>query len=153
MREMWKCDERHPSAPTRLCGKPCQSAEDLRQHLTLTHGLATTMELDLKVERGHVGRNYDERFWCGFCNKIIETKFKGQGAWMERFDHIGDHYADSKRRPRRHAKDWNHVEADSSALPGIGSAQNSEAPSSSTDTGLPSASSENLSITGTKMEA
>lgn len=139
IREMWKCDERHPSAPTRLCGKPCRSAEDFRQHLSLAHGLVTTTQVDLKVERSHVGRNYDERFWCGFCNKIIETKSKEQGAWMERFDHIGEHYASSKGRPRRLAKDWNDVEADTSAPTDICSTRMPEGPGSYTCTALSSA--------------
>jgi len=58
-----------------------------------------------KIENCRIGRNGQERFWCGFCNKLVELKKKGLEAWTERFDHIDDHYMGRTGDVRR-IQDW-----------------------------------------------
>jgi hypothetical protein len=58
-----------------------------------------------KLENCRIGRNCQARFWCGFCNKLIDLKKKGLEAWTERFDHIDDHFM-GRNCPIRRIQDW-----------------------------------------------
>ncbi|KAI1112138.1 hypothetical protein F5Y14DRAFT_442755 [Nemania sp. NC0429] len=92
MLEMWKCDEEE-------CEKICYRRENFRTHLEKDHHIIDQPTLEPKFEKCRVGRNCEARFWCGFCEKIIEIKQKGHQAWAERFDHIGEHF--SSRNPKQ----------------------------------------------------
>lgn len=110
MVEIWKCDETHVENPSEPCGRISHRRESFKYHLSTYHNVRDASAVDAKVEQCRIGRNYDERFWCGFCEKIIQTKSKGQGAWTERFDHIGDHYAGRNKMPTKEQTDWRHVD-------------------------------------------
>jgi hypothetical protein len=58
-----------------------------------------------------MGRNFELRFWCGFCQKTIEPTGKGGPAHSERFDHIDDHF-NGRGVPKADIKDWKHVDTD-----------------------------------------
>ncbi|KXJ91032.1 hypothetical protein Micbo1qcDRAFT_68861 [Microdochium bolleyi] len=110
LREMWKCDERHPSKPSEPCSKIEYQRDDFRQHLVQIHSINEGQQVEFKVEHCWIDKNYDERFWCGFCNKIVPTKSTGQVAGTERFDHIGNHYAGRNGEAPRNIDDWRHVD-------------------------------------------
>ncbi|KAH7026145.1 uncharacterized protein B0I36DRAFT_352048 [Microdochium trichocladiopsis] len=150
MREIWKCDERHPSTPSEPCGKIDGRREEFKQHLTLAHGIKDPHQIDLKIEHCRVGRNYDERFWCGFCNKIVQTKSKGQSAGMERFDHIGDHYAGRRGHPRQNPEDWKHVDLGNATLTDPAATADVENPASAFHEVATPGSSERRSMSSAK---
>ncbi|KAI0445330.1 hypothetical protein F4803DRAFT_548277 [Xylaria telfairii] len=85
MLEMWRCDEGN-------CEKVCYRREVFRSHLEKDHQLTDQNILEARLERCRVGRNCEARFWCGFCQEIVEIKQKGVQAWAERFDHIDEHF-------------------------------------------------------------
>lgn len=39
-----------------------------------------------------LGREGHERFWCGFCQRLVSQEKALQNAWDARFKHIGDHF-------------------------------------------------------------
>lgn len=44
-----------------------------------------------------VGRNGQDKFWCGFCIKLIKLESHGLDAWEERGDHLEEHFRSGKR--------------------------------------------------------
>ena len=48
--------------------------------------------LNEAIKRGHVGRNGQRAFWCGFCQVVVPLRTKRNEAWRERFDHIQTHF-------------------------------------------------------------
>ncbi|KAI1182276.1 hypothetical protein F5B17DRAFT_444372 [Nemania serpens] len=103
MLEMWKCDEES-------CEKICYRRENFRSHLEKDHQINDLTRLEPKLEKCRVGRNCEARFWCGFCEKIIEIKQKGHQAWAERFDHIGEHFS-SRNPEQRDISEWQNVDS------------------------------------------
>ncbi|KAI0521838.1 hypothetical protein F5B22DRAFT_594284 [Xylaria bambusicola] len=100
MLEMWKCDEER-------CEKHCPRREMFRAHLEKDHQITDPIALDARLEKCRVGKNYDARFWCGFCRKIIEIKQHGkQSLWAERFDHIDEHFSGRNDQRRKDISEW-----------------------------------------------
>ncbi|KAI0425954.1 hypothetical protein F5Y09DRAFT_80093 [Xylaria sp. FL1042] len=99
MSEMWRCDEES-------CEKLCQRREMFKAHLEKDHQIAEPNKLDAKLEKCRVGRNCEARFWCGFCQKILEIKQQGHQAWAERFDHIDEHFSGRNDRARKDPSEW-----------------------------------------------
>ncbi|KAI1293961.1 hypothetical protein F5Y03DRAFT_411169 [Xylaria venustula] len=97
--EMWGCDEES-------CEKLCHRREMFRAHLEKDHQIADQSILDAKLEKCRVGRNCEARFWCGFCQKIVEIKQQGQQAWAERFDHIDEHFSGRNDRAQKGISEW-----------------------------------------------
>ncbi|KAK5271629.1 hypothetical protein LTR96_003454 [Exophiala xenobiotica] len=44
-----------------------------------------------------IARNYQGRFWCGFCDQIIVHNLQGVEAITLRFNHISDHFMKDKK--------------------------------------------------------
>ncbi|KAJ8133226.1 hypothetical protein O1611_g401 [Lasiodiplodia mahajangana] len=84
MVESWRCDEER-------CEAVYYHREQFKAHLEKDHQIGDQSQLEAKLEQCRVGQNCEARFWCGYCEKIIEIKEKGHQARNERFDHIGDH--------------------------------------------------------------
>ncbi|KAI1419700.1 hypothetical protein F5Y12DRAFT_720400 [Xylaria sp. FL1777] len=99
MLEMWRCDEES-------CEKLCHRREMFRAHLEKDHQIADQNKLDAKLEKCRVGRNCEARFWCGFCQKIVEIKQQGHQARAERFDHIDEHFSGRNDRARKGIGEW-----------------------------------------------
>ncbi|KAI1363855.1 hypothetical protein F5Y08DRAFT_354135 [Xylaria arbuscula] len=100
MSEMWKCDVEH-------CEKHCNRREMLRAHLEKDHQIGDSVELDTRLENCRVGRKCEARFWCGFCEKIIEIKQQGKpGSSTERFDHIDEHFSGRNDQNRQDISNW-----------------------------------------------
>ncbi|KAI0452088.1 hypothetical protein F5B21DRAFT_353235 [Xylaria acuta] len=98
MLEMWRCDEEG-------CEKVCYRREMFRSHLEKDHPITDQNILEAKLERCRVGRNCEARFWCGFCQEIVEIKQKGIQAWAERFDHIDEHFT-GRNRAQKEISEW-----------------------------------------------
>src|SRR6267154_4088982 len=83
--ENWLCDEELPE------GGPCARAFYRRQvfqeRLVNAHQKEDE-HIKSALNNCRIGRNCQSRFWCGFCNKLVELKRRGVDAWHERFDHI-----------------------------------------------------------------
>ena len=86
---VWKCDE--PVAEG-VCPKACYGRDVFERHLRKDHGVADN-DVDARQERCRVDRSTNDRFWCGFCKNVIpvDPRVKN-GAWGERYDHIGRHF-------------------------------------------------------------
>ncbi|TRX88057.1 hypothetical protein FHL15_011059 [Xylaria flabelliformis] len=98
MLEMWRCD-------VEGCEKVCYRRELFRTHLEKDHPITDPNILEAKLESCRVGRNCEARFWCGFCQEIVEIKQKGIQAWAERFDHIDEHFS-GRNRAQREISEW-----------------------------------------------
>jgi hypothetical protein len=112
------------TAADQECGKVCHRRESLKSHLERDHGIHDPATLERKLADCRMGRNFESRFWCGFCQKTIEPTGKGGPAHSERFDHIDDHF-NGRGVPKADIKDWKHVDTDplesSSSSPDSGS--------------------------------
>ncbi|KAI5462436.1 hypothetical protein BGZ63DRAFT_214132 [Mariannaea sp. PMI_226] len=106
--ETWKCEERRPNQ-TEPCGKVCQRRESFKNHLNKEHAITDDKEVGSKLEKCRVGRHCDTRFWCGFCQKIVEIGEEGVNAWTKRCDHIDDHFC-GRIGPKRNICTWKHLE-------------------------------------------
>ncbi|KAK4033427.1 hypothetical protein C8A01DRAFT_40122 [Parachaetomium inaequale] len=110
--EIWRCAEKTADRPDQPeCGKVCHRRESLKSHLEKDHGIHGHAVLDKKLADCRMGRNFELRFWCGFCQKTIEPTGKGGPAHSERFDHIDDHF-NGRGVPKADIKDWKHVDTD-----------------------------------------
>lgn len=68
--------------------------------------------LETKIEACKIGRNYEARFWCGFCETVVATKNNGLGAWNERFNHIDNHFIGKHNVPKKDISQWKNVDPD-----------------------------------------
>ncbi|KAK3309055.1 uncharacterized protein B0T15DRAFT_392374 [Chaetomium strumarium] len=114
--EIWRCAEQvtDPAGGEQQeqeCGKVCHRAESLKAHLERDHGIRDQALLDRKLADCRMGRNFESRFWCGFCQTTIEPSGKGGPAHSERFDHIDDHF-NGRGMPKADIKDWKYVDID-----------------------------------------
>ncbi|AEO62389.1 uncharacterized protein THITE_2106500 [Thermothielavioides terrestris NRRL 8126] len=111
--EIWRCAEKASGAAAadQECGKVCHRRESLKSHLERDHGIHDPATLERKLADCRMGRNFESRFWCGFCQKTIEPTGKGGPAHSERFDHIDDHF-NGRGVPKADIKDWKHVDTD-----------------------------------------
>ncbi|KAK4244917.1 hypothetical protein C7999DRAFT_16857 [Corynascus novoguineensis] len=113
--EIWRCAEKSNDQRDRVeCRKVCHRRESLKAHLEKDHGIHDLAVLDKKLDDRRMGRNFQSRFWCGFCRKTIEPEPTGKGgpAHSERFDHIDDHFKGRNGMPKADIKDWKHVDVD-----------------------------------------
>jgi hypothetical protein len=101
--ETWRCDQERPEGGA--CAKVCYRRQTFHDHLKKEHQGLDDDTIRKRLENCRIGRNCQARFWCGFCNKLIELKKKGLEAWTERFDHIDDHFM-GRNGPARRVNDW-----------------------------------------------
>ncbi|KAI1816369.1 hypothetical protein GGS20DRAFT_575556 [Poronia punctata] len=107
MLEMWRCDEQKCDSPSEMCEKVCYRREGFKAHLDKDHQVVDSNVLEKKLEKCRVGRNCDERFWCGFCQTIVESnRNDGQASWAERFDHIDEHITGRNNRAKTDISEW-----------------------------------------------
>ncbi|KAL2260071.1 hypothetical protein VTK26DRAFT_6035 [Humicola hyalothermophila] len=109
--EIWRCAEKAAGNPEEECGKVCHRRESLRTHLEKEHNIREIAILDKKLADCRMGRNFESRFWCGFCQKTIEPTGTGGPAHSERFDHIDDHF-NGRGTPKRSISEWKHMDMD-----------------------------------------
>ncbi|CAG8977457.1 hypothetical protein HYALB_00007790 [Hymenoscyphus albidus] len=106
----------------RFQGRPCELSSIMEEDDTYRE----------KLESCRIGRNSQDRFWCGFCVRLIDLRKKGLDAWTERFDHIDDHFMGRDKFEKLGIRDW--VPVDGSTNPGpkrsLSSTSSSLSPSS-----------------------
>lgn len=102
--ELWRCNEK--TGLNEECGKTCHRREQFRSHLAKEHSI-TGPTVDTKLEQCLKGQDFDARYWCGFCERLIQVEEKGLKAWTNRFDHIDDHFS-GRRRPKMDISQWKH---------------------------------------------
>ncbi|KAL2264852.1 hypothetical protein VTJ83DRAFT_7362 [Remersonia thermophila] len=105
-RSVWVCEERRASQPGRLeCGAVFEVRESFEDHLREGHKIHDLAVLDKKLVDYDIRRNFESRFWCGFCQKVI----KADGpTHSKRFDHIDNHFNCRDGMPQADIKDWKH---------------------------------------------
>ncbi|KAI2606056.1 uncharacterized protein GGS25DRAFT_533219 [Hypoxylon fragiforme] len=104
--ELWRCDQKQADTASEDCAKFFPRRELFKQHLAICHDIKDQAVIDDKLEICRVGRNYEVRFWCGFCQKIIEIKKEGSHAVTERFNHIDDHFHGRNDQAQKEITDW-----------------------------------------------
>ncbi|KAL2159740.1 hypothetical protein VTH06DRAFT_2309 [Thermothelomyces fergusii] len=116
--EIWRCAERRTNGlGQEECGKVCHSSESLRAHLEKDHGIRHAAVLGRKLADWPMDRDYEFRFWCGFCQKTIELTSQSGSAHSQRFDHIDDHYNGRNNFQKADISDWKYVDAGSAESP------------------------------------
>ncbi|ROV96243.1 hypothetical protein VMCG_07671 [Cytospora schulzeri] len=144
--ELWKCSEQSKTDPNEPCARACHRREQFKIHLSRDHDIGDPAMVDLKLDSCRVGRNCESRFWCGFCKKVVEIREGGLKAWMERFNHIDDHFS-GRHSAKMSISEWKSCDPDSPDVdlnsPGSndesrsGSPGPSSGPSSEAKHGLP----------------
>lgn len=109
--EVWKCEEPLTNKSSESCGKVSHRRETFKDHLIRYHGLHGRI-VDTKLDKCRVGRNCEARFWCGFCEQIVEIQRKGLGAWTERFNHIDNHIHGKNGSVQKDMDEWKSVDPD-----------------------------------------
>jgi hypothetical protein len=107
--ETWRCDEERPEGGA--CAKVCYRRQTFNEHLSKAHQMSDN-DAKPKLDSCRIGRNCQSRFWCGFCNKLVDLRKKGVDAWAERFDHIDDHFMGRHGLPKQGIQDWFPMDSD-----------------------------------------
>jgi hypothetical protein len=72
------------------------------EHMMEVHQMHSLKDTAHNPESRKIARNYQGRFWCGFCDDIIIHHLQGVEAINRRFDHIANHFTKDKMSVR----DW-----------------------------------------------
>lgn len=101
--ETWKCDCKKTD------GEPCDKGflrrESFKNHLQHNHTMTDSKQIDEKLENCRIGRHCESRFWCGFCEKLIEIGPEKVNAWTLRCNHIDDHFC-GRRGEKKNITYW-----------------------------------------------
>lgn len=112
--EVWRCtaDEctQSSSSPSKRasCSKDRHRKESLKAHLIKEHQISDPNDVNEKLEKCRIGGNRQSGFWCGFCREIKQIRSRGLEAWVERFDHIDDHFFGRKNLKKQDITEWVH---------------------------------------------
>lgn len=103
--ETWGCARLACSASSsEPCTKTSYHLETFKAHLQRWHGVEEADVGRRAAEARHLERAFPSRFWCGFCERMVEV---GAGdAWTERFNHVDDHFMGRRGRARRSIVEW-----------------------------------------------
>jgi uncharacterized C2H2 Zn-finger protein len=101
--ETWRCEEERSEGGR--CATVFYRRMTFQDHLVKAHQ-KDDEQIKSALEKCRIGRNSQSRFWCGFCNTLIDLKKRGVDAWTERFDHIDDHFVGRHGNPKQSIKDW-----------------------------------------------
>jgi hypothetical protein len=107
--ETWRCDE---ETDGKLCGKVFYTADSARAHFTKLHKVEEPEILERKIAARRIGPNNQRKFWCGFCEKIVDISQKGDDSWTERYNHIDDHFMGRNNQPKQSITQWKANEED-----------------------------------------
>ncbi|KAK3684882.1 hypothetical protein B0T22DRAFT_201665 [Podospora appendiculata] len=114
--EYWRCDEKLEDSSHGVCGKVCHRRGTFKTHLETDHQVHEVAEIEKRSALCRVGRNGEDSFWCGLCEKIIHLTGRGGQAATERFDHIDDHINGRNSLQRKPMVLWVEPDAGSSGL-------------------------------------
>lgn len=120
--EIWRCVEPalilEPTLNQDECGKVYQRRESLKSHFEQDHKIEDSAMIEKKLNDCRHGRNFETRFWCGFCVKTIEPQRHGGPAHSERFDHIDDHFMGKNGFQKADISGWKGLESDEEIMKG-----------------------------------
>ncbi|KAL1651183.1 hypothetical protein SLS58_000521 [Diplodia intermedia] len=89
--------------PPKVCGDLFYDNDAFANHLRSQHSLPEN-KIFTELSLRRIGENFQSRFWCGFCERVLPLKERGSKAWDERYNHIDDHFKS------RSINDWLDVE-------------------------------------------
>ncbi|EEY14243.1 conserved hypothetical protein, partial [Verticillium alfalfae VaMs.102] len=95
-----------------------------------THNFRDVSALEAELHSCRIGRDCDLRYWCGFCEKIVEKSRTATQSLTKRFDHIDNHFC-GRNTAKRSISEWKHLENKVSAAGSTPSSSNMETPKSS----------------------
>ncbi|KAL8671475.1 MAG: hypothetical protein Q9168_004025 [Polycauliona sp. 1 TL-2023] len=95
--ETWRCHEYSESSAIGQCASIFYRREQFQGHLREKHKIGDEQYIQTQCKQHRIGRNGQGKFWCGFCQEIVELKTKGLEAWEERFRHIDDQHYKKKQ--------------------------------------------------------
>ncbi|KAH7011647.1 hypothetical protein EDB80DRAFT_397528 [Ilyonectria destructans] len=107
--ESWKCEDQKMNQ-AQPCDKVCHRRESFKNHLNKEHLMIDPKKIEEKLESCRIGRHCDDRFWCGFCSKVIEIRGEGVNAWTKRCDHIDNHFSGRDGNQKMNIIQWVYVE-------------------------------------------
>jgi len=93
--EAWRCSQLSDAGTP--CGAHFFRIVQFDAHLRNHHKGLSPEEMEVLLVSNRIGKNCQVRFWCGFCNAIVELQNQRNAAWDERFDHIARHFEKEKR--------------------------------------------------------
>ncbi|CAM1500687.1 Fc.00g098490.m01.CDS01 [Cosmosporella sp. VM-42] len=105
--ETWQCEDMR-SDQQKPCKKAFQRRESFKNHLQRDHMVSDAKQIEEKLEKCRIGRHCDPRFWCGFCEDIIEIGAERVNAWTKRCNHIDDHFSGRIDGKKRDISEWKH---------------------------------------------
>jgi hypothetical protein len=112
--EFWKCAETvrdcSASPVAVVCNHICHRRETFKNHLEKDHGITDQKTIEERCTDCRNGRNFESRFWCGFCKKTIGFGKNGGLACSARFDHIDSHFTGKEGFTKVDIKDWKSIE-------------------------------------------
>ncbi|KAF5877081.1 putative c2h2 type zinc finger domain protein [Botrytis fragariae] len=108
--ETWRCDNEKPEGGA--CAKVSYRRQAFQEHLKKEHAIIDQDAVKTKVDACRIGRNCQARFWCGFCKTLVDLKKNGLDAWIERFDHIDNHFMGRHGLQKQSIQDWIPVDSD-----------------------------------------
>ncbi|KAJ9156336.1 C2H2 and C2HC zinc finger [Pleurostoma richardsiae] len=110
--EMWKCNEPGTNGASSLCGKACHRRETFKYHLMKDHNITAPEAIDERLKSCSIGRHSDDKFWCGFCEKVVTIYAeRGLKALTGRFDHIDAHFS-GRLGPKMDISQWKSPDPD-----------------------------------------
>jgi hypothetical protein len=127
--ETWNCEEAG-------CNKVCHRREAFKNHLLRDHGLDSPRAVEEKLERCRMGRHCDQRFWCGFCVKVVEIHEPGVNMWTKRCDHIDNHLMGKEGLVKKRSSEWEYLEDQQPKEPPAQPSQDESVPSMSINAGI-----------------
>jgi hypothetical protein len=89
--ECYRCNGDHTSEDGRQCFKAFYSGRE--QYIAHLTQLVTPnrIQVEIKANENRIPANNQYRYWCGFCNRIIEHGKTELEAATERLEHIAHH--------------------------------------------------------------
>ena len=85
--ETWRCHAQNLENSGFDCATLYHRKEEFRRHLQSSHSMDDDA-IHRNCEAYRIGRKNQTRFWCGFCERLVDLNKKGPEARDERFDHI-----------------------------------------------------------------
>ncbi len=95
-KECYRCDGSHRGEDGQQCFKVFYHGRDnYKNHLERCL-VRDPHQIEKKANACRIPANNQGRFWCGFCNEIVEHETYGAGASSQRLSHIDNHFSQGK---------------------------------------------------------
>jgi hypothetical protein len=95
----WCCN--HSESQGATCSKFFDSRHNLEKHVKVDHSITSEPEMNDCYR--------EDKFWCGFCKKLLEMEPQGLDLQTTRFNHIDDHFMGRHDFKKQSIAEWTHV--------------------------------------------